>query len=359
MSYFRTAILLAAMTALFMGIGFLIGGQAGMIIALLVAGAMNLFAYWNSDKMVLRMYGAREADARAAPELNDMVRRLAGEAGLPMPRVYIMENAQPNAFATGRNPNNAAVAVTTGLTNMVSKDELASVIAHELAHIKHHDTLLMTVTATIAGAISMLANFGCFFGGRSSDNGGIGFICSLALMILGVIAFVQGFIIGGMWWLLIGLFLRGAAATSYQQLLFHEFLHDQPIRRFMRRDPVTVPPSISVREWVEDYVYRHHFKMFPVVDGENLLGCISIEHIRKIPRDDWQNKTVREIMDPSSATNTVSANMQTEKLLATMIRPDTPSRYMVVDDDQLVGVISLKDLLELIALKLEVEKSGK
>ena len=180
----------------------------------------------------------------------------------------------------------------------------------------------------------------------------------LALMILGVIAFFQGNIIGGMWWLLIGLFLRGAAATSYQQLLFHEFLHDQPISHFMRRDPVTVPPSISVREWVEDYVYRHHFKMFPVVDGENLLGCISIEHIKKLPRNDWQNKTVREIMDPSSATNTVSANMQTEKLLATMIRPDTPSRYMVVDDDQLVGVISLKDLLELIALKLEVEKSG-
>ena len=174
MSYFRTAILLAAMTALFMGIGFLIGGQVGMIIALVVAGAMNLFAYWNSDKMVLRMYGAHEADASAAPELNDIVQRLAGEAGLPMPRVYIMENPQPNAFATGRNPKNAAVAVTTGLMNMVSNDELAGVVAHELAHIKHHDTLLMTVTATIAGAISMLANFAFFFGGRTNDNGGIG-----------------------------------------------------------------------------------------------------------------------------------------------------------------------------------------
>jgi len=188
LSYFRTAILLAAMTALFMGIGFLIGGQVGMIIALVVAGAMNLFAYWNSDKMVLRMYGAHEAGARAAPELNDIVQRLAGEAGLPMPRVYIMENPQPNAFATGRNPKNAAVAVTTGLMNMVSNDELAGVVAHELAHIKHHDTLLMTVTATIAGAISMLANFAFFFGGRTNDNGGIGFIGSLALMIFGPLA---------------------------------------------------------------------------------------------------------------------------------------------------------------------------
>jgi len=189
MSYFRTAILLAAMTALFMGIGFLIGGQAGMIIALLVAGAMNLFAYWNSDKMVLRMYGARAVDQRQAPELFDMVRQLAQNAGLPMPKVYIMENPQPNAFATGRNPEHAAVAVTTGLMQAVSKDELAGVIAHELAHVRHHDTLLMTVTATIAGAISMLANFAMFTGGgRSNNNGGVGALGGLALMILGPLA---------------------------------------------------------------------------------------------------------------------------------------------------------------------------
>ncbi|MGK2922792.1 MAG: zinc metalloprotease HtpX [Methyloceanibacter sp.] len=187
MSYFRTAILLAAMTALFMGIGFLIGGQTGMIIALLIAGGMNLWAYWNSDKMVLRMYGAREVDAAAAPELYDMVRQLADNAGLPMPKVYIMENPQPNAFATGRNPENAAVAVTTGLIQTVNRDELAGVIAHELAHIRHHDTLLMTITATIAGAISMLANFAMFTGG-SRDNGGIGVIGSIALMILGPLA---------------------------------------------------------------------------------------------------------------------------------------------------------------------------
>jgi heat shock protein HtpX len=186
MSYLRTAILLAVMTALFMGVGYLVGGQAGMLIALLVAGGMNLFAYWNSDKMVLRMYGAHEVDARAAPELYDMVRQLAGNAGLPMPKVYVMDNPQPNAFATGRNPQNAAVAVTSGLMQTVTQEELAGVIAHELAHIKNHDTLLMTVTATVAGAISMLANFAMFTGGRSNNGGGI--IGTLALVILGPLA---------------------------------------------------------------------------------------------------------------------------------------------------------------------------
>jgi heat shock protein HtpX len=188
MSYFRTAILLAALTALFMGIGFLIGGQSGMVIAFLVAGAMNLFAYWNSDKMVLRMYGAREVDERSAPELYALVRQLASAAGLPMPRVYVMENPQPNAFATGRNPQHAAIAVTTGLMQTVDKQELAGVIAHELGHVKNRDTLLMTITATIAGAISMLANFGFMFGGRSNANNNIGFIGTLALLILGPLA---------------------------------------------------------------------------------------------------------------------------------------------------------------------------
>ena len=188
MSYFRTAILLAALTALFMGIGYLIGGQAGMVIALLVAGGMNLFAYWNSDKMVLSMYGAREVDARSAPELYGLVQQLAAAAGLPMPRVYVMENPQPNAFATGRNPEHAAVAVTTGLLNTVTHQEMAGVLAHELGHVKNHDTLLMTITATIAGAVSMLANFGFYFGGRSNSNGNIGMVGSLALLILGPLA---------------------------------------------------------------------------------------------------------------------------------------------------------------------------
>jgi len=189
MSYFRTAILLAAMTALFMGIGYLFAGQMGMIVAFLVAGGMNLFAYWNSDKMVLRMYGAREVDERSAPELYAMVRQLAQAAALPMPRVYIMENPQPNAFATGRNPENAAVAVTTGLMRTVDEGELAGVIAHELAHIKHRDTLLMTVTATLAGAISMLANFAMFFGGGNRDNNNpLGFVGVLLMVFLAPLA---------------------------------------------------------------------------------------------------------------------------------------------------------------------------
>ena len=184
MSYFRTAMLLAGLTALFMGVGYLIGGASGATIALVIAAATNLFAYWNSDRMVLSMYGAQEVDAHSAPELVDLVATLAGRAGLPMPRVFLMDNPQPNAFATGRNPQNAAVAVTTGLVQSLSRDELAGVIAHELAHIKNHDTLLMTITATIAGAISMVAQFGMFFGGNRGNNQGPGIIGSIAMMIL-------------------------------------------------------------------------------------------------------------------------------------------------------------------------------
>jgi len=184
MNYLRTAILLAGLTALFMDIGYLIGGQSGMVIAFLIAAAMNLFSYWNSDKMVLSMTGAHEVDARAAPDLYAMVHELAGKAGLPMPRVYIMDNPQPNAFATGRNPENAAVAVTTGLLDHLSREEVAGVVAHELAHIANRDTLIMTITATIAGAISMLAQFGMFFGGHRDNNNGPGIIGSIAMMIL-------------------------------------------------------------------------------------------------------------------------------------------------------------------------------
>lgn len=183
MSYLRTAILLAGLTGLFMGVGYLIGGAGGAMIALVIAAGTNLFAYWNSDRMVLSMYGAHEVDARTAPDLHRLVAELAARAELPMPRVFIMDNPQPNAFATGRNPQNAAVAVTTGLVQSLSREELAGVVAHELAHIKHHDTLLMTITATIAGAISMLAQFGMFFGGNRNNNGP-GIIGSLALMIL-------------------------------------------------------------------------------------------------------------------------------------------------------------------------------
>ncbi len=179
MNYLRTAILLAGLTALFMGVGYLIGGAGGATIAFVI-----LFAYWNSDRMVLSMYGAHEVDRRTAPELVNLVAALAGRAGLPMPRVFLMDDPQPNAFATGRNPENAAVAVTTGLVQSLSREELGGVIAHELAHVKNHDTLLMTITATIAGAISMLAQFGMFFGGHRDNNNGPGIIGSIAMMIL-------------------------------------------------------------------------------------------------------------------------------------------------------------------------------
>jgi heat shock protein HtpX len=182
MNYFRTALLLAGLTALFMGVGYLIGGGTGAMIALLFAAATNLFTYWNSDRMVLSMYGAREVDANTAPELVNLIAELAGRAGLPMPRVFLMDNPQPNAFATGRNPQNAAIALTTGLVQSLRPEELAGVIAHELAHVKNHDTLLMTITATIAGAISMLAQFGMFFGGRRDS--GPGMIGSIAMLIL-------------------------------------------------------------------------------------------------------------------------------------------------------------------------------
>ncbi len=186
MNYFRTTLLLAAMTSLFLGVGFMLGGSGGMMIALLLALAMNGFAYWNSDKMVLGMYGAREVDEASAPEYVRMVRLLAENAGLPMPKVYVIDNAQPNAFATGRNPEHASVAATTGLLQMLSPRELAGVMAHELAHIRNHDTLIMTITATIAGAISMLANFAMFSG--DNRNNPLGIAGVLLLMVVGPMA---------------------------------------------------------------------------------------------------------------------------------------------------------------------------
>lgn len=195
-SYLKTTILLAGMTGLFVGLGFLIGGQSGMVIAFLMALGMNAFAYWNSGDMVLRMYDAQEVDARSAPEYYGMVERLAQRAGLPTPRVYVIHSDQPNAFATGRDPEHAAVAATTGLLNMLSPEEVAGVMAHELAHVKNRDTLIMTITATIAGAISMLANFAMFFGSSSSNNqdgenqsgGGLGLVGGILLSILAPIA---------------------------------------------------------------------------------------------------------------------------------------------------------------------------
>ena len=190
MNQFRTFVLLAAMTALFLVVGFAIGGEMGMIIALVLAVAMNGFAYWNADKMILRLYGAREVDERAAPELVRMVRQLATRAEMPMPRVYVIESDQPNAFATGRNPENAAVAATTGLLRRLTAEEIAGVMAHELAHVKNRDTLIMTITATIAGALSMLANmamWSAFLGGNDRNNP-LGIVGVLLMAVLAPLA---------------------------------------------------------------------------------------------------------------------------------------------------------------------------
>jgi heat shock protein HtpX len=187
MNTLRTGVLLAGLTGLFLAVGFMLGGEAGLVIAFGVALAMNAFAYWNSDKLVLRMHGAREVGEGDAPSLVRLVRQLAEQAELPMPKVYVMETDQPNAFATGRNPDNAAVAVTQGLLRRLSQEETAGVLAHELAHVKNRDTLTMTVTATLAGAISMLANFGLFFGGNSRNNP-LGIVGVLLIAILAPMA---------------------------------------------------------------------------------------------------------------------------------------------------------------------------
>lgn len=183
MNTLRTGLLLAVMTGLFVAVGALVGGSQGVLIAFGMALAMNAFAYWNSDKVLLRMYGARQVDAASAPELFRMVERLAQNAAIPMPKVYIMENPQPNAFATGRDPQHAAVAFTTGIIEQLSSEELAGVAAHELAHIKHRDTLTMTITAVIAGAISMLANMAFFMGGdRRNQPGGMAIMLVVTLL---------------------------------------------------------------------------------------------------------------------------------------------------------------------------------
>ncbi len=184
MNTLRTAMLLAFMTALFMGVGYMIGGKGGMTIAFVIAAAMNLFSWWNSGDMVLRMHHAQQVDETSAPEYYGLVRELAEKAGLPMPRVFVLNSDQPNAFATGRNPENAAVAASRGLLNRLSYEEVAGVMAHELAHIEHRDTLTMTVTATLAGAISMLGNFAFFFGGRRNENNPFGFVGVLVAMIV-------------------------------------------------------------------------------------------------------------------------------------------------------------------------------
>ena len=188
MNTMRTGLLMAALMGLFLAVGYLLGREQGMFIAFLMAAGMNVFAYWNADKMVLRMHGARQVDRQTAPEFYQLIEDLSQRAGLPMPKVYIMDNPQPNAFATGRNPENAAVAATTGLLRLLTPDEIAGVMAHELAHVRNRDTLVMTMTATIAGAISMLANFGTLFGGNRDRNNPLGVVGIILMVVLAPLA---------------------------------------------------------------------------------------------------------------------------------------------------------------------------
>ncbi len=184
----KTAILMAAITGLFMAIGSLLGGQQGMMLALIVALGMNFFSYWFSDKLVLKMYNAQEVDETTAPQFYGMVRELAQKAELPMPKVYLINENAPNAFATGRNPQNAAVAATTGIMRVLNERELRGVMAHELAHVKHRDILISTISATMAGAISMLANFAMFFGGRDGEGRPANPVVGILVMILAPLA---------------------------------------------------------------------------------------------------------------------------------------------------------------------------
>jgi heat shock protein HtpX len=190
-NFAKTGLLLAVLTGILVAMGGLVGGATGALVALVVAAGMNMFSLWQSDKLVLRMYGAEEVDEHSGGEFYAIVRDLAQRAGLPMPRVYIMNNPQPNAFATGRNPQNAAVCASTGLIEMLSPEEVAGVMAHELAHVKNYDTLTMAVAATIGGAVSMLAQFlqfGALFGGNRESNNPLGWIGVLAAIIVAPLA---------------------------------------------------------------------------------------------------------------------------------------------------------------------------
>jgi heat shock protein HtpX len=187
-NWLKTSLLMAAIVALFGTVGALLGGAQGMVLALVLGGAMNLWAYWFSDRMVLRLYNAQEVDETSAPGLYRMVRELADRAALPMPRVYLIDEEQPNAFATGRNPENAAVAATTGIMRMLTERELRGVMAHELSHVRHRDILISTVSATVAGAISSLAQFGMIFGGRDEEGRPANPVVSLVVMIVAPLA---------------------------------------------------------------------------------------------------------------------------------------------------------------------------
>lgn len=187
-NWLKTSLLMAAIMALFGTVGLLLGGGAGMVAALILGGAMNLWAYWFSDKIVLRMYNAREVDETSAPQLYGIVRELAQSAQLPMPKVYLIDEAQPNAFATGRNPEHAALAATTGILQLLTPRELRGVLGHELSHVKNHDILISTISATIAGAISSIAQLGMLFGGSSQNERGVHPLVALLIMIVAPLA---------------------------------------------------------------------------------------------------------------------------------------------------------------------------
>jgi len=194
-NWLKTTILMAGILALFGAVGGALGGTQGMLVALAIGGAMNFFAYWFSDKLVLRMYDAREVDATTSPYLYNMVRELATRAGLPMPRVYLINAAQPNAFATGRNPENAAVAATTGIIELLTARELRGVMAHELAHVRHRDILISTITAAVAGAISVLSQFGLLFGAGRDREGGNPLLAVLVMILAPIAAMLIQFAI--------------------------------------------------------------------------------------------------------------------------------------------------------------------
>jgi Zn-dependent protease/predicted transcriptional regulator len=192
---------------------------------------------------------------------------------------------------------------------------------------------------------------------RIASQIGSGF--GLVMMMLGILWVVQGFFIAGMWWFLIGVFLRVTAAASFKQLLLKEVLQNQPVRRFMTSQPITVAPSISIEQLVQEYIYRHHFKMFPVVENSRLIGCITTREVKTLPQDQWPRHSVGELTSPCSSDNTVSPDTDAMQILSMMTRPNASSRFMVVEDQQLLGIISLTDLKELISLKLELESANR
>jgi heat shock protein HtpX len=241
-NWLKTAVLMAAIVALFGAVGAALGGSGGMLIALVLAGCMNVYAYWFSDKAVLKMYGAQEV----SPENNfgdnsrfrnyyNMVKELAENAQLPMPKVYVMDEAQPNAFATGRNPEHAAVAATTGIMQVLSERELRGVMAHELAHVKHRDTLISTISATIAGAISSIGTFGMLFGGGRSDDGERSVSPVVAMLMM---------------------FLAPMAASLIQMAISRsrEFEADR-VGAEISRDPKALASALQK---ISDYAYQIH-----------------------------------------------------------------------------------------------------